>query len=87
MFFISFQCFYKNLRGQDETKATWSIREHAKKTCKKMMNEEKGRLVRNMKEIGKSAKDLRPWYFQLSKRSEAVVFSTPSMGKSVEILG
>ena len=64
MFFISFQCFYKNLRGQSRTEANWSIREHVKRTCKKMMNEEKRRLVRKMKETGKSAKDLRPGYFQ-----------------------
>ena len=64
MFFVSLQHFYKNLRGQSRTEATWSIKEHAKRTCKKMMNEEKRRFVKKKKETGKSAKELRPKYFQ-----------------------
>ena len=76
MFFVSLQHFYKNLRGQCRTEATWSIKEHAKRTCKKMMNEKKRRFVKK-----------KEGNWEVSKRAEAEVFSSPSMGKLVEVLG
>ncbi|KAK1381204.1 hypothetical protein POM88_027948 [Heracleum sosnowskyi] len=58
-----FKYFYKNLRGQSRFEATHSIKEHVKRLCKRMMNEEKDRLHKKMAETGMSAQDLRPSYF------------------------
>ncbi|KAK1370379.1 hypothetical protein POM88_036471 [Heracleum sosnowskyi] len=58
-----YKYFYKNLRGQSRFEATHSIKEHVKRSCKRMMNEEKDRLHTKMAETGMSAQDLRPSYF------------------------
>lgn len=60
---IMFQYFYKNLRGQSRFQATYSIKEHVKRTCKRVLNEEKDRLKKKMAETGLPTTDLRPSYF------------------------
>ncbi|KAK1386669.1 hypothetical protein POM88_014847 [Heracleum sosnowskyi] len=55
--------FYKNLRGQSRFQATYSIKEHVKRSCKRVMNEEKDRLKKKVIDTGLPAKDLRPSYF------------------------
>lgn len=51
------------MRGQSRFQATYSIKEHVKRTCKRLMNEEKDRLKKKMVETGLSAEELRPHYF------------------------
>ncbi|KAK1388633.1 hypothetical protein POM88_016811 [Heracleum sosnowskyi] len=58
-----FKCLYKNLRGQSRFQATWSINQHVKRTCKRVMNEEKDRLKKNIGETGLPSTDLWPSYF------------------------
>lgn len=58
-----FKKFYRHQKGQSRSEAQWSIESHAKTTCKRLISDEKRRLVKRRKKTRLSDEDLCPSYF------------------------